>query len=66
MVDPHSKVKPADDEPKHIKVEGLHTNNEFGPLQVDTKKEAELCVPSTKEVLGDAVRDWKEKDDKDD
>ena len=39
------KVKPAEDEPKHIKVEGIHTNNQFGPLQVDTKKEAELCVP---------------------
>ncbi len=44
------KVKPAEDEPKHIKVEGIHTNNQFGPLQVDTKKEAELCVPSTKQI----------------
>ncbi len=42
------KVKPAEDEPKHIKMKGIHTNNQFGPLQVDTKKEAELCVPSTK------------------
>ncbi len=44
------KVKPAENEPKHIKVEGIHTNNQFGPLQVDTKKEAELCVPSTKQI----------------
>ena len=43
------KVKPAEDEPKHIKVEGIHTNNLFGPLQFDTKKEAELCVPSTRQ-----------------
>ena len=41
-------VKRAEGEPKHIKMEGIHTNNQFGPLQVDTKKEADLCVPSTK------------------
>ncbi len=66
------KVKPAEDEPKHIKVEGIHTNNQFGPLQVDTKKEAELCVPSTKEDLGvvgdddDKDRDKDDDDEKDD
>jgi len=42
------KVKPAKDEPKHEKIESIHVNNQFGPLQVDTKKEKELCVPSTK------------------
>ncbi len=42
------KVKPAENEPKHIKVTGIHVNNQFGPEQLDTKKEAELCVPSTK------------------
>ncbi len=42
------EVKPAEGEPKHIKVDGINTNNQFGPLQLDTKKEAELCVLSTK------------------
>jgi len=42
------KVKRAEDEPKHEKVKAIHINNQFGPLQLDTKKEAELCVPSTK------------------
>ena len=41
-------VKRAEGEPKHIKVSGIQVNNQFGPLQLDTKKEAELCVPSTK------------------
>ena len=30
------------------KVKGIHVNNQFGPLQLDTKKVVELCVPSTK------------------
>ena len=42
------KVKRAEDEPKHEKVKGIRINNQFGPLQIDTKKEEELCVPSTK------------------
>jgi len=41
-------VKRTEGEPKHIKVTGIQVNNQFGPLQLDTKKEAELCVPSTK------------------
>ena len=40
------KAKPAKGEPKHTRVAGIHLNNEFGPEQVDTKKEAELCVPT--------------------
>ena len=32
--------------PKHAKVLGLHTNNQLGPLQLDSIKENELCVPS--------------------
>lgn len=33
---------------KHEKVLGFYTNNQFGPEQLDTVKEEELCVPSTK------------------
>ncbi|MFQ5800088.1 MAG: hypothetical protein ACE5H0_15535, partial [Bacteroidota bacterium] len=44
------KVKRAEDEPKHEKVKGIHINNQFGPLQLDTKKEEEICVPSVKTV----------------
>jgi hypothetical protein len=40
-------VKRAKDEPKHKKVRDIHTNNQFGPLQLDTEKEEELCLPST-------------------
>jgi hypothetical protein len=32
--------------PKHTKVLGMHTNNQLGPLQLDSIKENELCVPS--------------------
>jgi len=35
-------------QPKHVKVLGIHVNNQFGPEQLDTIKEEELCVPSTK------------------
>ncbi len=34
--------------PKRIKGIGVH--DQFGPVQVDTKKERELCVPSTKRL----------------
>ena len=30
------------------KLEGIHVNNQFGPLQLNTKKVMELCVPSFK------------------
>ncbi len=42
------KVKPAKGERKHEKIKGIFVNDPFGPNQVDTKKEKELCVPSTK------------------
>jgi CSLREA domain-containing protein len=42
---------PAPDEPKHVKVSGLHLSNQFGPGRVDTIKEEELCVPSRKVLL---------------
>jgi hypothetical protein len=43
-------VKPVKGQPEHEKREGIFTNNQFGPLQMDTKKEKELCVPSEKFV----------------
>jgi hypothetical protein len=42
------RVKPAKGEPKHDMVTGININNELGPLQLDTIKEEELCVPSLK------------------
>jgi len=42
------QAKPARGEPKHQKVLGIHVNNQFGPEQLDTVKEEELCVPSIK------------------
>ena len=43
------KVKPAKGEPKFDKVKAIHINNQFGPLQLDAKREKELCVPSVKD-----------------
>jgi hypothetical protein len=31
-------------------VEGIRVNNQFGPLQVDAKKEKVLCVLSEKDL----------------
>jgi hypothetical protein len=42
------QAKPATGQPKHAKVLGIHVNNQFGPEQLDTIKEEELCVPSEK------------------
>jgi cysteine-rich repeat protein len=41
------KVKPT---PATAKQVGLHTNNQFGQLRIDTIKEDLLCVPSLKEL----------------
>ena len=38
-------VKKVSGEPKHEKT-SVFTNNQFGPEELDTKKEKELCVPS--------------------
>ena len=46
------KVKRAEDEPKFVKIEGIHVNNQFGPLRLDAKKEKELCVPLEKDISG--------------
>jgi hypothetical protein len=32
-------AKKAKGEPKHVKVLGIHVNNQFGPEQLDTVKE---------------------------
>jgi hypothetical protein len=37
---------PVKGQPKHVKRSKVYVNNEFGPDQVDTKKETELCVPA--------------------
>jgi len=44
------KVKRAKPGPKFNDVMGIHINNQFGALQLDAKKESELCLPSTKDV----------------
>ena len=62
------EVKRADDEPSHVEVTGIYINNQFGPLQLDTEEVRQLCVPSTKEVLGpvdddddDNWRHWRQR-----
>ena len=41
-------VRRATGEPKHERIDGIFVNDQFGPGRVRTKKERELCVPSTK------------------
>jgi hypothetical protein len=43
-------AKPARGEPKHIRREGIFVNNQFGPLRMNTIKEREFCIPSTKSL----------------
>lgn len=31
---------------RHQRVQGIHVNNQFGPEQIDTAKEIELCLPA--------------------
>ena len=40
------KVKPAKGQPKHEKRLAVHVNHAFGPGELDTVKEDELCLPS--------------------
>ena len=42
------KVKPAKKQPKHAKRTGVFLGNQFGTEQLDTVKEDELCVPSSR------------------
>ena len=58
------RVKRAEDEAKHEKVKNIHTNNQFGPLLLDTKKWRELCVPSEKDLTNaDLIPDDDDDDD---
>ena len=41
-------AKTAVGQPKHTRVGGLYVNNQFGPLRLDTFRESEFCIPSTK------------------
>ena len=40
-------IRPARGQPGHERIEGLWVSDQFGSLQVDTRTEKELCVPST-------------------
>jgi hypothetical protein len=40
------QAKPAKGQPKHVRQLGVQTNNQLGPIVLDTVKESELCVPS--------------------
>ncbi|MBI1987279.1 MAG: DUF4915 domain-containing protein [Nitrospinae bacterium] len=42
------QVKPATGEPRHVPQVGIHLSNQFGSEQLDTSKEKELCVRSSK------------------
>jgi len=44
------KIGRASGEPKHEKVEGIRTTNQFGSGEVTAKKAKELCVPSIKTI----------------
>ena len=57
------KVKRAKGEPKFEKIQGIHVNNQFGPLQLDAKKEKELCLPSEKDISGATPLDDDDDDD---
>ena len=47
---------PSKHQPKHVAVTSIFVDNEFGPERIDTIKEDELCVPSTKTVGGPSAR----------
>jgi hypothetical protein len=39
--------RPAIGSPRHTRRLGMHVNNQFGPLRLDTQKEKMFCIPST-------------------
>ena len=47
--DPGSKIVPA--QAKHEPVDPIFVNNQFGAEVLETVKEAEFCIPSTKAIL---------------
>ena len=44
-----TKIEPG--QPKHEPVDPVFVNNQFGPEVLETVKEAEFCIPSTKALL---------------
>jgi hypothetical protein len=40
-------ARPAIGEPKAVPVQGVFTNNQFEPAQMDVRNEGEFCIPST-------------------
>lgn len=52
-----------DDNGLRVRVRGIHVNNQFGPLQLDTRRIEELCVPSTKDLADAVPRDDDDDDD---
>ncbi len=51
------RVERAEDEAKFEDVKDIHTNNQFGPLQLDAEKWRELCVPSEKDLTNAVLQD---------
>ena len=41
-------ARPTVGSPLHTRVSGIFVNNQFGPLQLDTSKESDFCIPSHK------------------
>jgi glucose/arabinose dehydrogenase len=48
------RIEPA--QPRHAKVIGLFTNDQFGPLRLDTQREVELCIPTAVEPQAPELR----------
>ncbi len=46
------EVLPAAGAPEHVRVNDIHIDNQFGPLQLDALDGNELCVPSEKQLGG--------------
>ncbi len=44
------EVERAEGQPEFEEVAGIHTNNQFGPLELEAEEEKELCVPSEKDL----------------
>jgi len=44
---PEDNGTPIPRQPKHVPVTDIHVANQFGSIEVDTKKQSMLCLPST-------------------
>lgn len=49
------QIKPARGQAKHARVPNIYTNNQFGAELLDTTKEEDLCLPSTKTLSNATV-----------